>query len=196
MNRKFLRLALAACAASAAFAALPSRAFPLGSFPITIEEYVSDDTGHYFLVGPDEKEVVDSGVVGRWRPTGYRIGAYDRAYYSVGYPNVPVCRFYAPGPNTHFFTASSFECRLLLDHPEWGWISEGAHFNVHTAQNGVCRPDQAPVHRFYNGRAEFNDSNHRYVADGAVLNVMRERGWIDEGVAWCTEDARYIPPPQ
>ena len=43
-----------------------------------------------------------------------------------------------------------------------------------------------PIYRAYNNRFAVNDSNHRYTPSPAVLQDMKNRGWIVEGAVLCT----------
>ena len=100
-------------AAALAFAALPASSFIIGPQPdpdaIIVEEYLhdlGDGRSHYFLAADTgEKRFIEAGGAGPgWRATGHRFGAFR-----AGSNRAPgkVCRFYAPGPVTHFFTAST-----------------------------------------------------------------------------------------
>ena len=179
----------------AAFATSAS-AFLIDIDTTDVQEYVNDLTGHYFLVSEAyEKQFIDSGSAGPgWHPTGHRFSAY--AVTSTRLVPVsrgsPVCRFYAGGPNTHFFTASTYECDLLRTNG-WGWTYEGIHFRAETPVNGVCASGLAPISRLYNNRFQFNDSNHRYVAEPALRDGMVRQGWTDEGVVFCSSRVSYSP---
>jgi Repeat of unknown function (DUF5648) len=196
MNRITRHAVFAALAMLASLALLPAAAFFAGVRPdpdvITVQEYVNDLTGHYFLVSDAlEKQAVDSGAEGAgWHPTGFQFSAYGA---TTGRAPGNVCRFYAPGPNSHFFTASPFECDLLRDHPELGWIYEGVRFEVFVPVNGACAANLVPVHRFYNNRAQFGDTNHRYSGDDATRAEMQAKGWIDEGIAFCANSWFLVP---
>ena len=130
------------------------------------------------------------------------------AYPASDYPKdaVPVCRFYGSatlGPNSHFFTADAGECQKLRDlqqttpATEKRWNYEGIAFYVgitvrssSSAADFVCAyiPQGTmpkTVTRFYNNRAQFNDSNHRYTATPAASNQMIQQNWNYEGIAMC-----------
>ncbi|MBI3149414.1 MAG: hypothetical protein HYZ17_12965 [Betaproteobacteria bacterium] len=110
------------------------------------------------------------------------------------------CRFYgsvSPGPNSHFFTIDVGECEWLKnlaaslppDVPRLNY--EGFAFNVVPLLEGQCPPTEnhtmtAPVYRLYNRGFERGiDINHRYTASRQIVETMKARGWIEEGVAWC-----------
>jgi hypothetical protein len=112
---------------------------------------------------------------------------------------VPVCRFYAAGPNSHFYTAVAADCEGLKGLeaaqradanargvPFVGWQYEQIAFYTMPAANGQCPGDTYPVYRAYNQRAAQNDSNHRFMADSLTRSSMLVAGWADEGVAFCS----------
>jgi hypothetical protein len=122
-------------------------------------------------------------------------------------PDVPigqsaVCRFYASGPNSHFYTAKHDECYSLqlIELAERaklptganfnGWAFEGNAFYADTPDAfGNCATGQTQVYRTYNNRFASNDSNHRFVVGNAERAAMVANGWVAEGVAFCVEDA-------
>jgi hypothetical protein len=155
----------------------------------TIYEFVNDVTGHYFLADPtDTSSLNRGGAGGGWRLTGHQFQVYNPGY------GTGVCRFYAPGPNTHFFTASAAECSSLRDHPEYGWIYEGVKFGVELPSGGHCSGG-ATMNRYYNNRFALNDSNHRYVdaADTVSRGELQARGWTDEGPVFCAYYSTHVP---
>jgi hypothetical protein len=170
----------------------PAWAFDLEQFTrTTVAEYVNDQTGHYYVATADEQPVLDSGTsITGWHRTGFAF----RVYLTSTAAGQPVCRFYAPGPVTNFYTASAAECSALQAHPEFGWIYEGIKFRAAVPVDGSCPElDSQPVHRLYNNRPQFNDSNHRYVTDDGVRADMVARGWTDEGVVMCAQFALHDP---
>ncbi len=118
-----------------------------------------------------------------------------------------MCRFYgsvSPGPNSHFYTVDDAECAFLkqlqaqtpASQPRWNY--EGIAFYVGTAVRSTptssttltCAeiPVSTPalfVNRFYNKRAQFNDSNHRYTVNANASNQMLQLGWAAEGLVMC-----------
>ena len=178
-------------------------AFPIFSSPPadTVVEYFNTGTGHYFYTwSQSDQAALDSGAFGAgWVRTGQGFGAYgtlDRAR-GGGYAFdacasagacLPITRFYAPGPNSHFFTGLASDV-AILDRPGTGWFRESVAFYTGMPDaSGNC--PGTPVHRLYNNRAAFNDSNHRYTADETARQLMVARGWVDEGVAFCAYGKR------
>jgi len=176
-----------------AFLILCGQAAAFPPTPTPVREYFNEFTGHYVLLyNPVEIANVNAGSAGPgWRPTGYEFEAHlagqaGREFQACVGSCSNVCRFYAPSPtNSHFFTGNPAECGYLRDN-NTGWIYEGVQFNMDMPVGGSCAAGLKPVYRFYNHRWMFSDSNHRFTPDPAVRNEMIERGWTDEGVAFCT----------
>jgi len=173
-----------------------AQAFPVNLPPSpvgqSILEYKNDITGHYVMLW-DRTEIglVEAGKLGPgWHRTGYVFGGFN-VHASYVPPGNRMCRFYAPGPNSHFLTARTFECDGLKANPASGWIFERDDIVVYMPDNGSCGTS-LPVYRLYNDRAAFNDTNHRHVADQAVRAQLVSEGWIDEGIAFCS--AGYETP--
>ncbi|CAH1905802.1 conserved hypothetical protein [Candidatus Nitrotoga sp. HW29] len=166
---------------------LPAYAFPF-PFYATVYEYLNEKTGHYVLLS-DSNEIagVDAGAAGAgWRRTGYIFEAYHDS------SRADVCRFYASGPNSHFFTADAAECNTLRNSNS-GWIFEKIDFTVGVPRNGSCEPGQSPIYRLYNNRWMFNDSNHRFTSDAVIRDQMLVKGWVDEGIAFCANYSALVP---
>jgi serine protease len=94
-----------------------------------------------------------------------------------------VCRFYAPGAHTHFYTAEPAECAQVKLDP--GWSYEGFAFRAQVPVAGACPQGTVPVYRAYNNRFAFQDSNHRFTTSLAIYNGMTAQGWLAEGVVMC-----------
>ena len=167
---------------------------------VQVVEYYSATLDHYFIsAGPAEIANVDRGAAGDWKRTGLRFVAWSSA--SDAPPGaVPVCRFYARGPNSHFYTASRQECEELKaleisqraqaqaqGKPFLGWAYETIAFWALVPQNGQCPGGLKPVWRSYNNRALQMDSNHRLTMDPSQRAAMAT-GWIDEGAQLCATD--------
>ena len=99
--RAAIALATLACALSArAF-------FPVPPAPssFAVVEYLNEFTGHYLLVADwIEMARIAAGAAGPgWRRTGHRFG---ETWTGPDPTDAPVCRFYSPANNSHFFTAN------------------------------------------------------------------------------------------
>lgn len=144
-----------------------------------VVEFRNEILNHYFIsTDGEEARGIDAGAAGAgWSRTGlgFKPGG-----------TTPVCRFYGTpgiGPNSHFYTADQAECEMVKRDP--GWTYEGLGFYTTPPVAGACAAPLRPVHRLYNNRWMFNDSNHRYVTDLALIAPMEANGWIHEGVAFC-----------
>ena len=155
-----------------------------------IKEYMNEITGHYVLLtDPAEIAGVEAGRAGPgWRYTGYNFTGFALTENaSIADGAVPVCRFYAPPPtNSHFYTADPAECEFLKTH-DTGWIFEKVEFKIHVPGAAGCPEGLTPVHRQYNNRWMFSDSNHRFSLDARIQQRMAGEGWIDEGIAFCAQ---------
>jgi len=163
----------------------------------TVVEFYNEWLDHYFVAAAgNEIDMLDAGAQGGWKRTGQTFAAWPEAKLAPPQA-VPVCRFYAKGPNSHFYTADPSECQQLRDLEAAqraqaqgagtafvGWGYEGTAFYAMLPQNGQCPAGTNPVWREYNGRAARNDSNHRFTPDAQVRDSMA--GWQLEGVAFCT----------
>ncbi|HET7730950.1 MAG TPA: hypothetical protein VFK48_13040 [Usitatibacter sp.] len=172
-----------------------SQAFMVAS-AVPVVEYYAASLDHYFMTAaPDETEALDASR--SWQRTGQTFKAWLRP--SDAPPNAkPVCRFYATGPNSHFYTGDAGECEQIKaleaeqraaaqarGAPFRGWAFENIAFYALLPVNGQCPPDTTPVYRAYNDRAPQNDTNHRFTADPRQHDAMRMT-WLDEGVAFCS----------
>jgi hypothetical protein len=161
-------------------------------------EYYHDYLDHYFLAGgPDEVALLDAGAGGGWKRTGQKLKGW--LHQAEAPPNAkPVCRFYAIGPNSHFFTANAAECQLLKGLEQsgraqavasgetfLGWSYEGIGFWALVPIDGQCPASSQPVFRAYNNRAAQDDSNHRFTLEGRMHQSMAAP-WVDEGVQLCS----------
>lgn len=158
-------------------------------------EYYSAKLDHYFVSAwPDEIGALDAAAT--FERTGERFRAWLRAADAPA-SAVPVCRFYASGPNSHFYTADPAECQLLKSMEQKqradasakgqafaGWQFEAIAFFAIAPENAKCPANTQPVYRTYNGRAAENDSNHRFMVRQLVRDAMM-MSWTEEGVAFC-----------
>ena len=164
----------------------------------TVVEYYAPQLDHYFITAwPDETAELDANVGAGFMRTGQRFKAWLHASDAPANA-VPVCRFYAAGPSSHFYTADAGECAALKDMEAKqraearakgqvfaGWQYEAIAFYAIAAQGGACPAGTTPVYRAYNDRAQQNDSNHRFMVSQAMSRAM-SMTWADEGVAFCS----------
>jgi hypothetical protein len=166
---------------------------------VTVHEYYSAANDHYFMsAGPEEVAKLDNVASSSgWKRTGHGFKAWLRQQDAPAAAQ-PVCRFYAAGANSHFYTASATECQTLKNLEAagrqeaqanntrfWGWAYEGIAFYALAPTNGACPGETDAVYRSYNNRWMENDSNHRFSVDARVRAAMRWT-WNDEGAAFCS----------
>ncbi len=179
----------------------PARRFT-GDFGVdsttTVVEYYAPTLDHYVMSAwPDEIAILDADSRGAFERTGERFKAWLRSTDAPA-SAMPVCRFYASGPNSHFYTADANECTYLksLEAKQRadatakgqsfrGWQFEAIAFYAVAPQDGRCAPNTRAVYRAYNNRAEQNDSNHRFTVTNAMRFAMTQ-SWTEEGVAFCS----------
>lgn len=171
---------------------------------VEVIEFYNTDLKHYFITGTGvEADLIDEGAAG---PGWVRTGESFLAWGLGG--NIEandVCRFYGsmhPGPNSHFYSVSSSECRFLMDlqelipdeQPRWNF--EGYAFSIlppSQDEDMPCPETTTPIYRAYNDAfSRGEDSNHRYVKNRALLEPMIEEGWVFEGVAFCAPESQDI----
>ena len=163
-----------------------------------VVEYFANTTRHYFITaGPSDIAGLDPGTV-TWKRTSQGFKAWlKQSDAPLG--AVPVCRFYAAGPNSHFFTGVAADCEGLKaleaaqrsdasarGVPFLGWQYEQIAFYALLPVNGQCPGDTFPVYRAYNQRGIYNDSNHRFMGDSLMRSATLAAGWADEGAAFCS----------
>jgi uncharacterized protein (DUF1800 family) len=192
MRKRTLQVVIAAGATLSLLASAAAQARTVDSI-----EFYNTNLKHFFrTIDPAEAAAIDKGAAGAgWVRTGQNFAVWPAAVDVPGVA-VPVCRFYASGPNSHFFTADNAECRGLIDaesafkvaNPNkafTGWTLEGTAFYALTPTNGKCGVDTKPLYRHYNNRAAQNDSNHRFVSNTAAVQDTADIMWPLEGVVMC-----------
>ena len=159
-------------------------------------EFFNIDLQHFFVTAvPAEATAIDSGSAGPgWVRTGASYEVLGSAATSFLFSDLkallapsPVCRFYGTpgiGPNSHFYTADANECNIVKQDP--GWKFEEISFYIQQPVFGSCPAGTLPIYRLYNNRAQFNDSNHRFVTSKQTFLAMGEQGWTMEGIVMCT----------
>ena len=162
--------------------------------------------GHYFLTASTPEVVsIDRGGSGDgWGRTGRAFRAWkDRAKAPAA--AMPVCRFYAQVPNSHFYTANPTECDLLrsvnpTNSPALGWSFEEIAFHTvlpdgdqHALswRGSMCPVGYFPVYRAYNDRFTIDpkrtDTNHRMTTSFSdYQRAVRFLGYVEEGIRFCS----------
>ena len=151
-----------------------------------VDEFYNTFLKHYGLLAKQaDKDFVDQGRAGPgWGRTGYRFKGYTLPGPTELRPatQAPVCRYYHPVVNTHFYSADSAECDLVRS---IGGLFEGVEFWIARATSSTCPAGTQAVTRLYNNRFAQLDSNHRYTPSRSVVREMTAKGWLDEGVVMC-----------
>ena len=175
-----------------------TQAFSVSS-AVPIVEYYAESSDHYFMTAaPGDIAMLDNGGMGGWKRTGQKFKGWLRMGDAP--PGAkPVCRFYAKGANSHFYTGNAGDCDWLKaleareraeaaarGQPFLGWAFENIAFYALLPENGQCAGGTTPVYRAYNNRAAQNDSNHRFTTDAQQRVAMTMSSWADEGVAFCS----------
>jgi len=150
---------------------------------VTVYEFYNTNLKHFFRTSSaTEATAIDGGSAGPgWQRTGDNFVALAPGFGDVGND---VCRFYTFGANSHFYTAFADECEGLKS-PASGWVYESLAYRIELPAGNSCREGTVPVHRLYNNRFMFNDSNHRFTTLVANIAPLEAQGWIYEGVAFC-----------
>jgi hypothetical protein len=141
---------------------------------------------HYFITATaSEARIIDSGGAGEgWMRTGRSFQAWLKKADAPATAQ-PVCRFYSSGANSHFYTASGAECEGLKA-ARSGWQYEGIAFYIQAPVKGQCPADTVELLRIYNnGFSNGEGSNHRFVDDASLKELMVESHWIAEGTVFC-----------
>src|SRR4029079_5826729 len=168
-----IRNLLGALLASCAFAAVA--AIPATEQTMAVEFYHSG-LDHYFI-SAETAEIadLDTGVHPGWTRTGYKFPVIKAGSSYAG--TSPVCRFYAPGISTHFYSSKLSECDDVKTKFSDVWTFESAEVYrpfVVDPQTGPCPPHTTPVYRLWNDRA---DVNHRYSDQIAIFQFMTSQGY-------------------
>jgi hypothetical protein len=195
-----MRLRYLLCALCAAFSLNASAAIPASEQAVAVEFYHAT-LDHYFITA-DAKEIndLDTGVHKGWTRTGYRFAVMKGGSSYAG--TSPVCRFYSPSMDTHFYSAKKGECDAVKEQFGSVWTFESDEvfraFEVDPA-TGVCSTDTTGTFRLYNNRP---DANHRYTDQVSVFHFMKLiKSFIPEGdgspalpIAFCTPAGGDVVP--
>ena len=173
-------------------------------------EFYNTKLNHFFVTAnAAEARGIDAGAAGPgWVRTGRSFQAWTTRSAAPATAS-PVCRFYSTGANSHFYTASASECAALraLEATERsqgstrGWGYEGTAFYIQApASAGACPAGTTALGRAYNnGFTNGEGSNHRFIDDGSLAELMADQGWTVEGVVMCAVSKRHggnanLPP--
>ena len=126
---------------------------------------------HYFITAePKEINDLDTGVHTGLDP--HRLPLLRHQGAAARTPaRSPMCRFYSPTLDTHFYSAKKSECEDVKDK-----FADTLDLRVRRSvprvpvdpATGVCAADTTPTYRLYNNRP---DANHRYTDQIARVRV-------------------------
>jgi uncharacterized protein YkwD len=177
-------------------------------------EFYNATNKHYFVTASAGEAIgIDNGAAGAgWTRTGRSFQVWTSKSTAAANAQ-PVCRFYSPGANSHFYTPDAMECAWLKQlearersanaasgAPVQGWIYEGIAFFTQVPSGGACPAGTADMLRAYNnGFTSGEGSNHRFVDDPALAQLMVDRSWTAEGLTFCvptksTGTSANLPP--
>jgi hypothetical protein len=156
---------------------------------VLVREYRNTILNHYFLAATQQEvDFIGSGGAGPgWELTGQSFRAWSQllALDPLGMTS-PVCRFYGPGPNSHFFTVVQSECDFVKAGGAGPWLYEGIGFySWGPTSSQRCLLNWLGVNRAYNRRAAQNDSNHRFSTSDSTMRDMESQGWVYEATVMC-----------
>ncbi len=159
----------------------------LANGEVLVEEYYNTIVRRHFIAASAaDKDAIDRGAAGAgWIKTGYQFKAYTipgPAELRVA-SQAPVCRFYAPAQNVHFFSTDLRECQLLR--ASRNWRDEGVPFWINVATQPACASGTVPVTRLSDSRWRESASNHRYLSSNSQIEDQKANGWVEEGVVMC-----------
>lgn len=164
--------------------------------PNTVIEYYSRDAKRFFITSRANEIMQLDAMPTSFVRTGMAFAAETALVRNYDTIRVPICRFYSPpdagGSNTHFYGRES-DCTLLKRFPALRY--EGYDFRAGVPLSGACPAAlPTPVFRLFNNDGASNNGNHRYVISETRRAEMIKAGWLDEGVAFCTNGAADSRP--
>ena len=169
-----MRLTYLLCALCAVFTLNASAAIPASEQTVAVEFYHAQFDHYFITADPNEIKDLDTGVHKGWTRTGYRFSIMKAGSSYAG--TSPVCRFYSPTMDTHFYSAKKAECDAVKEQFGNTWIFESDEvfraFEV-DPETGACAADTTSTFRLYNNRP---DANHRREVTDAELGAAAECG--------------------
>jgi hypothetical protein len=150
---------------------------PIAIVPVI--EFYHAGFNHYFMTADTvEINALDTHYFTGWERTGYQFYAYPTGASAGGTIN-PVCRYYglpSAGLDSHFYSASAFECFQVNKYygTEWQIESDNVfQIDLPNTATGACPAGTIPVYRVFNNK---HDANHRYMTSAVVRAQMEAAG--------------------
>lgn len=159
---------------------------PPDRFANAVEYYHAGLDNYFYTLDPREMTGLDDGTGAQgWRRTGHSFRVLSAPGCLLGVPEGVAYRFFGKpgaGPSSHVFTVDRQECRSV--ERSGAWLYEGVAFWAVPldARGGCGDPGRIPLYRAWR---PFGESSHRFTTDRAVVEAMKQQGWIDEGVSMC-----------
>ena len=162
--------------------------------PVTVVEYYNKSIAAYFLTGRSaEQAALDTAA------DFERTGVSFSASSAVGAlaPLDTVCRYRIAVPDSTFsshFYGLSADCALIASLKLANFSNEGFDFAVERPTAGVCPASSpAPVYRALRKLTPVDVPNHRYSVTASAYQQMLARGWIGEGIVFCSRTITQEP---
>jgi hypothetical protein len=162
---------------------------------VPVIEYHNTATDDYFITAfPAEQTFVDSGVVGPWVRTGknFNSGGPIPVYRFGGNPSINPATGVAYGPLTHFYTVWTDEqswLQTFYNPNALSWtIEEPTEANGFGIPMYMQQPNpdrSCPAGTVQVFRASSSAGFHRFTPFASALQEVLNRGWTNEGVAFC-----------
>ena len=160
-----------------------------------VEFYNAFSRSYFITASASQTRALDADGAGEgWMRTGRSFQAW-LAKSAAPADARAVCRFHSPVDRSYFHTASIADCNELksLEAHERaatgnvrGWHFEGIAFYVLAPEAGQCAPGTTALTSVQNGgSAKGEGLGQRFVDDPALLELMVERSWNVDGVAFC-----------
>ncbi len=145
---------------------------------LLVYEFKNTNLNHYFRTSAavEYSNVLNGSAGPGWVDTK----DYYLAWRDTSQGASPVCRFYSPSFNSHFYTASASECETVKRNPVWNY--EGIVYYAKLPVNGTCPAGSKPIYRAYNNLA---DGNHRFSTEKTVIDTLVAQKWRYEGIVMC-----------
>ena len=149
----------------------------------TIVEFFNAPFNKYFITAnPADWAVLDQYASIGWKRTGVTFSAYTQGQDAAA---LPVCRYFAPGVASHFFSVNKADCDLLSVTP--GFVYEGIAWYATPPVAGACAAGSSNLYRTFNNGSSANNgpANHRYFNDYSFYQSYAAKGYALEGLTMC-----------
>jgi hypothetical protein len=152
---------------------------PSAAASALIVEYHNSAQDDYFITAdPAEQQALDAAAQAGsvWSRTGmsFNSGGSSSVYRFIYRSST--------GVNTHFYTVNTSEqSGLLANYPMWVLESPTAYSMTAANADLTCAAGTVPVYRAANTQT----GSHRFTTIQSAITEVLNRGWTNEGVAFC-----------